>query len=153
MKKKNSFLQKMDERNKEVAMKVMTVMYLLTILALQGVIIYRQLALGQDIRDFEDFAIIMTVNTIFLVSALLYFGAIPIKKIKIKFLLGIYLLMVVIGSLFTFVKYNVILDQGLTVQQLLDKLIIIFTIIGLLILFFILFFYLGKRRLDKELED
>jgi hypothetical protein len=64
-----------------------------------------------------------------------------------------FLLMLVVGSLFTFVKYNVILDQGLTVQQLLDKLIIIFTIIGLLILFFILFFYLGKRRLDKELED
>ena len=64
-----------------------------------------------------------------------------------------FLLMLVVGSLFTFVKHNVILDQGLTVQQLLDKLIIIFTIIGLLILFFILFFYLGKRRLDKELED
>ena len=56
MKKNNSFFQKMDERNREVALKVMAIMYIITILALQGVIIYRQFALGQDIRDFEDLA-------------------------------------------------------------------------------------------------
>lgn len=143
----------MDERNKEVAMKIMSVMYLLTILALQGVIIYRQLALGQDIRDFEDFAAIMVVNTIFLVSALLYFGAIPIQKIKIRYLIGIYLLMIVLGSLFTYLKYRVFMNQTMTFQQLFDKLIIIFAITGLLLLFFILFAYLGKRKLEKELED
>ncbi|MFC2090396.1 hypothetical protein ACFLT1_06425 [Bacteroidota bacterium] len=152
-KKKNNFIGKMDERNKEVALKVMAIMYLLTILALQGIVIYRQLALGQDIRDFEDIAIIMTVNTVFLVSALLYFGAIPIQKIKIKSLLLIYALMVVLGSLFTYLKYNVFMDEGLSIKQLFDKLIIVFTIIGLLLLFFLLFYYLGKRKLDKELEE
>lgn len=143
----------MDERNKEVAMKIMSVMYLLTILALQGVIIYRQLALGQDIRDFEDFAAIMVVNTIFLVSALLYFGAIPVQKIKIRYLIGVYLLMIVLGSLFTYIKYRVFMNETMTFQQLFDKLIIIFAITGLLLLFFILFAYLGKRKLEKELEE
>lgn len=153
MKKKNSFLRKMDERNKNVALRVMSVMYLLTILSLQGIVIYRQLALGQDIHDFEDIAIIMTINTIFLVAALLYFGAVPIQKISIKALIFIYLGLVVIGSLYTYLKYNVILDAGLTLKDLFDKLIAVFSIIGLLMLFFILFYYLGKRKLDKELED
>ena len=152
MKKKNSFLQKMDERNKEVAMKVMTVMYLLTILALQGVIIYRQLALGQDIRDFEDFAIIMTVNTIFLVSALLYFGAIPIRKLRVKSILLIYLAIIVLGSIFTYLKYNVFNSPGLTISQLFDKLIIIWAVSGVLLLFFVLFTILGKRKEKRELE-
>jgi hypothetical protein len=153
MKKKNSLIRNMDERNKEVARKIMSIMYLLTILALQGVIIYRQLALGQDIRDFEDFAVIMIVNTIFLVSALLYFGAIPIQKIKIRYMIGVYLVMVVLGSLFTYLKYRVLLEQNMTFQQLFDKLVIIFAITGLLLLFFILFAYLGKRKLEKELEE
>jgi hypothetical protein len=153
MKKKNSFLQKMDERNKQVALKVMAIMYLLTILSLQGIVIYRQLALGQDIHDFEDVAIIMTINTIFLVSALLYFGAIPIQRLKIKLLISIYLGFIILGSLFTFLKYNVFLDANLSLGQLFDKLIIIFAVTGLLLLFFLLFFYLGKRKMAKELED
>ena len=153
MKKKSSFLGKMDERNKNIAMKVMSVMYLLTILSLQGIVIYRQLALGQDIHDFEDIAIIMTVNTIFLLSALLYFGAIPVQKLKIKALIMIYIVMGVLGSVFTYVKYNLILDAGLSARELFDKLIAIFSIIGLLMLFFVLFYYLGKRKLNKELEE
>lgn len=61
----------MDERNKQVAYRVMANMYLLTIMALQGIVIYRQFALGQTIREFEDIAVVMTVNTLFLVTALL----------------------------------------------------------------------------------
>ena len=153
MKKNNSFLGKMDERNKTVAMRVMSVMYLLTILSLQGIVIYRQLALGQDIHDFEDIAIIMTVNTIFLVSALLYFGAIPVQRIKISTLLVVYVALIVLGTLFTVIKYNVIQDAGLSAKELFDKLIAIFSITGLLLLFFVLFYLLGRKKMEKELED
>jgi hypothetical protein len=153
MKKKASIFQKMDERNKQVALKVMAIMYLLTILSLQGIVIYRQLALQQDIHDFEDVAIIMTVNTVFLVSALLYFGAIPIKRVKIKSLIILYMAFIALGSLFTYLKYNVFLDADLSLRQLFDKLIIIFAVTGLLLLFFLLFFYLGKRKMERELEE
>jgi len=153
MKKKNSFLQKMDERNRQVALKVMAIMYLLTIMALQGVMIYRQLVLDQDIHDFEDVAIIVTINTVFLVSALLYFGAIPVRRIKVKYLLIIYLVFVVMGSLFTFLKYNVFLDANLPMSQLFHKLIIIFAVTGMLMLFYLLFYYLGKRKMEKDLEE
>ena len=152
MKNKSPFF-KMDERNKQIALKVIAVMYFLTIIAMQLIVIYRQLALGQSINDFEDMAIIMTVNSLFLISALLYFGAVPIQKIKIKNILMAYAIIIVLGSAFTYAKYNIFQSSGLSLSQLFDKLIIIFSISGLIILFFVIFSLLGKRRLEKELED
>jgi hypothetical protein len=150
-KNKKPFLN-MDERNKQIAYKVISIMYFLTIFAMQGIVIYRQFALGQDLGDFEDIAIIMTVNSLFLISALLYFGAIPIRKLKAKSIIFIYLVFVILGSLFTYFKYNIFQSPGLSFKQLFDKLIIVFTIIGLLMGFWILLSYMGKRRIDKELE-
>lgn len=143
----------MDERNKQIAYKVMAVMYLLTIFAIQGIVIYRQLALGQSISDFEDLAVIMTINSVFLVSALLYFGAIPVQKLKIKTILIGYFAIVVLGAVFTYAKYNIFQGANLSAGQLLDKLVIILSISGLLVLFFTIFSALGKRKTEKELED
>ena len=153
MKKKNKkpFLN-MDERNKQIAYKVISIMYFLTIFSMQGIVLYRQFALGQDLGDFEDIAIIMTINSLFLISALLYFGAIPVRKLKVKSIIFIYLGFVFLGSIFTYFKYNVFQSAGLTYEQLFDKLIIVFIIIGLLMGFWILLSYMGKRRIDKELE-
>jgi len=153
MKTKNKKPFNMDERNKQVAYRIIAIMYFLTILAMQGIVVYRQFALGQEIEQFQDIAVIMTVNSLFLISALLYFGAIPIQKLKIKSLLLIYLLLVVLGSLFTYLKYNVFQSPGLTFKELFDKLIIVFAIIGIMLFFFSIFSILGKRRIEKELED
>ncbi len=142
----------MDERNKQIAFKVIAVMYFFTIIAMQGIVIYRQFALGQNISDFEDIAIIMTINSIFLISALLYFGALPIRKLKVKSILFIYLAFVVLGSAFTYAKYNLFQSPSLSFEQLFDKLKIITAIIGLLMGFWILLSFLGKKRIDKELE-
>ena len=149
--KKKNFIQKMDERNKLMAYKVISIMYFLTIIAVQGTIIYRQFALGQDIHDFEDMAVIMTVNALFLISALLYFGAVQIQKLKITSLLLIYLAIVILGSIFTYVKYNVFQGLDLSAAQLFDKLLIIMAITGLILLFWVLFSFLGKRRLEREI--
>lgn len=142
----------MDERNKQVAYKVIAIMYFLTILAMQGIVLYRQFALGQEIKDFEDIAIIMTVNSLFLISALLYFGAIPIRKLKVKSILLIYLAIVILGSLFTYAKYNLSQSPGLSIEELFNKLIIIASITGLILGFWIILSVMGKRRIDKELE-
>ena len=148
---KRNFLN-MDERNKQMALKVIAVMYFITIIAIQGIVIYRQFALGQNIRDFEDIAIIMIVNSLFLVTALLYFGAIPIQKLKVKTILLFYAMIIVFGTIFTYAKYNIFQKPGLTMGQLFDKLIIIFAVSGLMVLFFVIFALLGKRRTEKELE-
>lgn len=142
----------MDERNKQIAYKVISIMYFLTIIAITGIVIYRQFALGQKLSDFEDIAIIMTINSLFLISALLYFGAIQIRKLKIKTILLIYIVFVVLGSLFTYAKYNIFQSPGLSLEQLFDKLIIIVTIIGLMMGFWILLSIMGKKRIEKELE-
>ena len=149
---KKPFLN-MDERSKQIAYKVIAVMYFLTIIAMQGIVIYRQFGLGQSIYDFEDIAIIMTINSLFLISALLYFGAIPIQKLKIKSILLVYAAIIVLGSLFTYAKYNIFQSPGLSLEQLFDKLIIIFSVSGIIVIFFVIFSILGKRRLDKELKD
>jgi hypothetical protein len=143
----------MDERSKQIGYKVIAIMYFLTIISMQGVAIYRQFVLGQSIHDFEDFAIIMTINSLFLICALLYFGAIPIQKLEIKSILLGYVAIVVLGSLFTYAKYNIFQNHRLSIEQLFDKLIIIFSISGIIVLFFVIFSFLGKRKLDKELED
>jgi len=142
----------MDERNKTIAYKVIAVMYFLTIIAMQGVVLYRQFTLGQEMSDFEDIAIIMTINSLFLISALLYFGAIQIRRLKIKSILLIYVVFVVLGTLFTYAKYNIFQTPGLSIGQLFDKLIIIISIIGLIMGFWILLSIVAKKRIDKELE-
>lgn len=148
---KKPFLN-MDERNKQVAYKVIAVMYFLTILAMQFIVLYRQFKLQQDISDFEDIAIIMTINSLFLISGLLYFGAIPVRKLKIKTILMIYIVFVILGSLFTYTKYNILQSPALSFAQLFDKLIIIAVIIGLIMGFWIVLSLLGKKRIDKEIE-
>jgi len=150
-KSKKPFLN-MDERNKQIAYKVIAVMYFLTIIGMQGIVFYRQFALGQELVDYEDIAIIMTINSIFLISALLYFGALPIRKLKVRSILLYYIAFVVLGSVFTYAKYNIFQSPGLSFEQLFDKLKIIAAIIGLLMGFWILLSFLGKKRIDKELE-
>jgi hypothetical protein len=152
MKKGKPFLN-MDERNKQVAYRVMAIMYLLTILALQGIVIYRQFVMGQSIRDFEDIAVVMTVNSLFLVSALLYFGAIPVQKLKIKSVLTAYLAIVILGAIFIYLKYNVVQSPGLSWEELLHKLLIISAVSGIIVLFFVAFLLLGQKRMRKELDE
>ena len=143
----------MDERNKEVAFRIIAFMYFLTIIALQAVIFYRQFALQQSIHDFEGFVVILVVNSIFLIAALLYFGAIPIQKLKIRSVLLFYAAIIILGSLFTWAKYNLFQDAGLTIVQMFDKLFIIFSISALLVLFWVILSLLGRRKLEKEISD
>jgi len=143
----------MDERSKLIAYKVISIMYFITLLSMVGVVLYRQFALGQDIHEFEDIGFILTFNSLFLISALLYYGAIPVQKIRIKFILMGYGAIIVLGSLFTYAKYNIFQKPGLSLTQLLDKLLIIFLISGIIVIFFVIFSFLGKRKIEKELED
>jgi hypothetical protein len=94
----------------------------------------------------------MTVNTLFLVSALLYFGAIPVQKLKVKSILLVYVLLVVLGSLFTIVKYRIFGSEALSFGQIFHKLIIVYAVTGIILLFFILFSILGKQKMKRELE-
>jgi hypothetical protein len=142
----------MDERNREIGLRVIAVMYFLTIIALQGAILYRQFVLDQTTHDFEDLAVILTVNSVFLISALLYFGAIPIQKLRIRFILLAYAGMVVLGSVFTYLKFNVFQQANLSIAQVLEKISIVSAVSGLIVVFWVIFSLLGRRKMQKELE-
>lgn len=142
----------MDERNMQLALRIMAVMYILTIVSLQVIVIYRQFALGQSVRDFKDLAAVMIVNSLFLISALLFFGAIPIQRLKIKTILFGYLAIIALGTIFTYVKYNVFQKMDLSGRDLFDKLIIVYAVSGLIVLFWVLLAILGKHKLHKSLE-
>ncbi len=152
MKSNKTFLN-MDERNMLVALKIIARMYFLTIIAMQVVVMYRQFVLGQSIYDFEDFAVILTFNSLFLLCALLYFGAIPVQQIKIKVILLGYAAIVVLGSVFTYVKYNIFQGAELSVSQMVDKIFIVISVSGIIVFFFVMFSILGKRKLDREIEN
>ena len=95
----------------------------------------------------------MVVNSLFLITALLYFGAIPLRRIKISSVLFFYLLIVIFGSIFVYLKYNVFQSPGLSAAELFGKLKIIFAITGIIVVFWVLMSYLGKRRMDREIEE
>ena len=148
---KKTFL-KMDERNKQIAYKVIAIMYFLTFFAIVGILLYRQFVLRQELSDYEDIAIILTINSLFLISALLFFGAIPIRRLKVKSILIIYVVLVVAGSLFTYAYNNIFQSPGLSFKELFNKFLLIVTITGIIVGFWVLLSILGKKRLDKELE-
>lgn len=142
----------MDERSKVIAYKVVSMMYFITILSIQFVVLYRQFVLGQELSEFEDIAIIMTINSIFLISALLYFGAVSIRKLQLKKILIIYFLFVIAGIVFTYAKYYIFQDSNLTFDEFVHKMLIVAAIIGLLMSFWVIMSILGNKRTEKELE-
>jgi hypothetical protein len=151
MKDKKPFLN-MDERNRLIAYKTMSIMYIITIVSLQFMILYRQLILNQPTDEFEDMAILATVNSLFLVTGLLYFGAIPIQRIKIKVILFFYFLILVLGSAFVWLKYKWIADIPLSNSAIFEKISIVASVTGIIVLFWVFFSWLGKRKMEKELE-
>jgi len=137
-----------DERNKEIFMKICTFLYVVTIYMMIGIILYRQIFLHQDSSQFNDIAMIMSINVILAIAAVLYFGGLSFKKVRIGVALGFYLLMVVLGTVVSVIKY------GLSdLAFLFDKFLINAAIAAILVSLWYGLAWLGKRRQDKELED
>ena len=143
----------MDERNRLILFRICTIMYYFTMLALLGVLLYRENILKQPISEFEDIAIIVTVNVLVLLGAVFYFGGITFSRFKIKTILSVYVIFVIIGFLFTFVKNRYFDDPPLSVGEIFNKLYIIVIICGLLTLAWTFLAFLGKRKIDDAIDE
>lgn len=143
---------KVDERGKEVVRRVCSVMYGLTLVALIGTLLFRQFVLNQPVSQFEDIAIIVTANVLVLIVAVLFLGGIIFQKIRIRYVMAGYLLYVVVGFSFTFVKYRVLATPPLSMSETFGKLSTVIVICGLITALFVLFAYVGRRRVERELE-
>jgi hypothetical protein len=148
---KKGFL--IDEREKDTFRKICTTLYIITLFALMGMQLYRQFILRQSSQEWDDIALLLTVNVIVLLGSLLYLsGSINPVKIKPGYLIAGYAGFVVVGFLFTMFKYTVILNQELGAAQVFDYLRIVVVISGFLVLILGVFALLGSRNLEKKIE-
>ncbi|GJQ63879.1 MAG: hypothetical protein SCALA702_29320 [Melioribacteraceae bacterium] len=142
-----------DERQKEIMYRVGFIMYIITWMGIIAALLYRQFVLQQDIAQFEDLAILSTFNGVVFIAALLFFWGMSFKRIKLKTVISVYALMVFLGFLFTYVKYNIFLETPLSVSQIFDKLGIVATIIAIILIVYYVFGYLGEKRLERSMEE
>ena len=142
---------KLDERNMDVIKRVFTIMYILNILSLIFVINYRQFVLEQNSDQYSDIANILVFNIVVGIAAALYLGGIPFPKLKWISSILIYISFVCLGLIFTLIKYGVFSNVVLTTEFILNKLSIIMAICAILLAIFLLFGYLGQRKIEKEI--
>lgn len=148
---KKSF--KGDERDLNIFRKICTTLYLITIFTLIGIISYRQFVLHQPTEEWNDIAMLMTINVLATLGAYLYItGGVDIKKFKLRHVLIGFASFVAIGLAFTITKYAVILGQDLSWRDVGNILWIVIKISGLLALGLVLLAYLGSRRIEKQIE-
>ena len=148
---KNRF--RIDERDADIFRRVCTVMYIITIYALMGVVTYRQFVLDQPQEQWDDIAMIMTINVVVCLGALLYIGGgISLKRIKLRYIILGYGGFVLFGFAFTVFKYITLLGEDLSLTQVLDYLMLVAKISGLLVLGWGTLAYLGNRKIEKQIE-
>ena len=148
--KKSPF--KLDERNMYVIKRVFTIMYILNVLSLIFIVNYRQFVLDQSTDQYMDIANVMVFNIVVGIAAILYLGGITFPKIKIGTALLFYLGFVTLGIAFTLIKYGVFYDVPLTFEFVFNKVFIVVVICAILEAIFLLFGYLGKRKIEKDLS-
>jgi FlaA1/EpsC-like NDP-sugar epimerase len=142
-----------DEREANTFRSLCTIMYLITIFSLIVIQLYRQFVLHQPQEDWNDIAMLLSVNIIVLLGLTFYLtGTLNPRKIKIRYLLGGYTLFVLIGFLFTIFKYTVLLGQDLNMAQVWDSLSTVVIISGILAITLGMLAYLGNRRIDQQIN-
>ena len=144
---------KLDERERNVFHNLITVFYFITLAVLIGMQLYRQFVLGQPSEQWNDIALLISFNVIFLLGGGLYLsGTINLKKTKTRYIVIGYAAFVLFGLLFTIFKYAVLLGQDVGLDQVWDYMLIILPITAVLVIGWGLLAYLGRRRMEKQLE-
>ena len=143
----------LDERERSVFRDLISVLYFLTLAALIGMQLYRQFVLGQPTEQWNDIAMLITLNVLFLLGGGLYLsGSVNLKKLKPIYVVIGYVSFVLLGLLFTIFKYAVLLGQEVGLQQVWDYLLIILPITAVLAIGWGLSSYLGYRPMEKKIE-
>lgn len=143
----------LDERTVKIVLRICATLYAITIYSLIGVMSYRQFVLHQAIKEFQDMAIIVTFNVVAMIGSALYFvGGFAIKKTRLRWIIAGYVGFVLIGFAFTIFKYTVLLDQKLSLNQVVNYFFTVLKITGLLAIVWCLIAYLGNRRIEKQIE-
>ena len=143
----------LDEREQNVYRSLITRLYFITLTALIVMQLYRQFALDQPMEQWNDIALLITFNVLFLLGGGLYLsGALNLRKIKARYIMIGYAAFVLIGLLFTIFKYALLLGQDVGLEQIWNYFLIVAPITAVLLIFWGLLGYLGHRRVEKQIE-
>lgn len=140
-------LFKLDERQLMVIRNIVATLYFFTLIFLAAAVFYREHVLGQSSREFDDIAMLMTINVFVLIAAVLYFGVVTFNKFKPLVILGIYLAWVILGTVYT-IYIRHLTDWSV----ILHKIGIITAICGSFTVIYVLIAYFSKRRIDKRID-
>jgi hypothetical protein len=144
---------KLDERDFNIFRNVCTTFYVITIYTLIGIVSYRQFVLHQPIEEWNDIAMLLTINILAAMGAYFYStGVIDFRKLKPHHVLIGFMGFVLFGLAFTIFKYAVILGQEVGWGDVWGYLWLVVKISGILALGLGLLAYLGSRRIEKQLE-
>jgi hypothetical protein len=146
-------LFKLDERGNRIVRQISTILYVITLYSLIGFQLYRQFVLNQPSEEWNDIAIIISFNAIVWLGSLLYLsGDVNPKVIRMRYLILGFAGFVIIGLAFTIFKYSVLLDQTLSMRQILEYFFMVLKISALLTAFWGLLAYLGNKRMEKRIR-
>jgi hypothetical protein len=146
-------LLKFDERGNRIVRQISSILYIVTLYSLIGFQLYRQFVLNQPSEEWNDIAILISINAIVWIGSVLYLsGVVNPKVVRIRYLIFGFTGFVLLGLAFTIFKYSILLEQTLSVRQLLDTFFTVLKISALLIGFWALLAYLGNKRMEKRIR-
>jgi len=109
---------------------------------------YRSMVLKQPQSEYEDLLLLMTLNVVLFIPSMLYYSGLSFRKVRPLNLVLVYILMVVIGTVFTIFKCK-IYDP----MFILGKVGIIATIIAILMAVYVFFAWFGYRKVEDEIGE
>ncbi len=145
---RNNKSQNIDERGRDVIRGIASKMYFITLQVLVFDMLYRQIFLNQNYRDFEDIAIIVTFNAIVFLVILFFKGGIVIPRFKLSLVGSIYGAILLLGSLL-----GLAMNRFDTWGEYWPYLGRVGGVSAILLLIYVLSAWAGNRRLDKLAKD
>ncbi|MGB2964769.1 MAG: hypothetical protein WBB69_12370 [Anaerolineales bacterium] len=144
---------RLDERGNRIVRQISSVLYFITVYSLIGFQLYRQFVLNQPSEEWNDIAILISINVIVWIGALLYLsGVVNPKVVRMRYLILGFTGLVIFGSAFTIFKYSVLLDRTLSMSLILDSFFMVLKISALLVGLWGLLAYLGNKRMEKRIS-
>jgi len=143
---------KLDERNVRIVHTIQSALYSITLVMIIGIVFYRDWALGQDFGEYRDIGFVLLFNSFFVVLALFYFGGITFQKLKPKYVIGVYIVFVLLVLSVKCIGY--VFEQGSSSfgEMISSEIVIVLVICSLFTALCTFVAYMGKRKAEEHLE-
>lgn len=137
-----------DERGRHSIQRIASIMYFINIQLIVFDVLFRQIFLKQDYREFEDLAVLIVFNALVFLIAVLWKGGITIPKFSALAIGSVYVLILIIGSLL-----GVLIGRFSGWAGYWPYLGRVAGVSAILMFIYIFAAWLGNRRLNKLSEE